>query len=192
MLYTGSGYATYNDYTEDESIDDVACSDGDNGLETKYGATTLAPFWPYLTSSSLVDGWDSPNCGQCIQITGPKATIQVTSVDSCEAESGYDAHFDLSPNAFAALFGSTNQGTGQVSYTIIGSTPCSSSGSSSSSSSSSGSSSGGSSCGTYTVKTGDTLSSIADEYGTTWEDLCQVNNLSNCDAISVGQVLQLC
>ncbi|SHJ36177.1 Lyzozyme M1 (1,4-beta-N-acetylmuramidase), GH25 family [Clostridium cavendishii DSM 21758] len=42
---------------------------------------------------------------------------------------------------------------------------------------------------TYTVKPGDTLSSIAQMYGTTWQHLAEINNLSNPDLIYPGQVL---
>jgi uncharacterized surface protein with fasciclin (FAS1) repeats len=48
--------------------------------------------------------------------------------------------------------------------------------------------------GTYTVRAGDTLSLIArDIYGdlNLWRGLCSFNNLSNCNTIEVGQVLQL-
>ena len=45
--------------------------------------------------------------------------------------------------------------------------------------------------GTYTVQSGDTLSSIADNHGTSWEALAQINHLSNPSLIYVGQVLQL-
>jgi len=48
--------------------------------------------------------------------------------------------------------------------------------------------------GTYTVKSGDTISLIArDIYGNinAWEALCKFNALTDCNAIEVGQVLKL-
>lgn len=42
---------------------------------------------------------------------------------------------------------------------------------------------------TYTVKNGDTLSEIAQKYGTTTSNLAKLNNISNVDNIYVGQVL---
>lgn len=48
--------------------------------------------------------------------------------------------------------------------------------------------------GDYTVQAGDTLSIIArDIYGDIglWEELCSFNNLTDCNAIEVGQVLRL-
>lgn len=45
--------------------------------------------------------------------------------------------------------------------------------------------------GSYTVQPGDTLSSIARRFGTTWPDLAALNNISNPNVIHVGQVLQV-
>ncbi|MGL5085898.1 MAG: LysM peptidoglycan-binding domain-containing protein, partial [Clostridium sp.] len=42
---------------------------------------------------------------------------------------------------------------------------------------------------TYTVQPGDTLSGIAYDYGTTWQHLAQLNNLSDPNLIFPGQVL---
>lgn len=44
---------------------------------------------------------------------------------------------------------------------------------------------------TYTVKRGDTLSSIAGRFNTTYTKLAQINRLSNPNRIYIGQVLQL-
>jgi LysM repeat protein len=43
----------------------------------------------------------------------------------------------------------------------------------------------------HTVQPGDTLSSIALRYGTTWQAVAQANNLSNPNQIYVGQKLQI-
>ncbi|MFW6097854.1 MAG: LysM peptidoglycan-binding domain-containing protein [Chloroflexota bacterium] len=45
--------------------------------------------------------------------------------------------------------------------------------------------------GTYTVSPGDTLSSIARQFGTTWQEIAALNNISNPNVIHVGQVLQV-
>jgi len=50
---------------------------------------------------------------------------------------------------------------------------------------------GGPTSGNYTVKSGDTLYSIATRYGTTVQQLVILNNLSNPNAISVGQTLNV-
>ncbi len=43
----------------------------------------------------------------------------------------------------------------------------------------------------YTIRQGDTLSSIARRYGTTANDIAQYNNLTNKDAIKIGQKLKI-
>jgi LysM repeat protein len=45
--------------------------------------------------------------------------------------------------------------------------------------------------GTYTVQGGDTLSTIARKFGTTYVVLAQINNIANPNVVSVGQVLTL-
>lgn len=44
---------------------------------------------------------------------------------------------------------------------------------------------------THTVKSGETLSGIASKYGTTYQQLAKINNISNPDLIYAGQVLKL-
>ena len=43
----------------------------------------------------------------------------------------------------------------------------------------------------YTVKSGDTLSSIAAKYGTTYQALAKYNNISNPNRISIGQKIKI-
>lgn len=44
---------------------------------------------------------------------------------------------------------------------------------------------------TYTVKSGDTLSAIASQYGMNYSQLAQINNIANPNRIYVGQVLRV-
>ena len=44
---------------------------------------------------------------------------------------------------------------------------------------------------TYTVKSGDTLSGIANRYGTTYQELARINNIANPNLIHVGQVIKI-
>lgn len=44
--------------------------------------------------------------------------------------------------------------------------------------------------GTYTVKSGDTLSAIAYDFNVSYIDLAKINNISDPDTISVGQILK--
>lgn len=45
--------------------------------------------------------------------------------------------------------------------------------------------------GTYIVKEGDTLSEIAQKYGTTYQELARINNIENPNVIYTGQVLKI-
>lgn len=42
---------------------------------------------------------------------------------------------------------------------------------------------------TYTIVKGDTLSAIAEKYGTTYQELAKINNISNPDLIYPGQII---
>lgn len=54
-----------------------------------------------------------------------------------------------------------------------------------------GSTGAGNSNKTYVVVSGDTLSGIADKFGTTWQELARINNIENPNLIQVGQLLQV-
>lgn len=70
-------------------------------------------------------------------------------------------------------------------------TPSSSAKKSSSQSSSSSSSSKETTPKTYTVQTGDTLTSIAEQYGMTVDQLARLNNLEDSSNVNIGQTLKL-
>ena len=59
-----------------------------------------------------------------------------------------------------------------------------------SSNSSAGNTSGGTAT-TYIVKEGDTLSEIAQRYGTTTERLAEINNISDPNLIYPGEVIRI-
>ncbi|KAL1876829.1 hypothetical protein VTK73DRAFT_9206 [Phialemonium thermophilum] len=65
------------------SLTVVSCSDGANGLTTKYGWTTQGqvPHFPYIGGVEAVAGWNSPNCGTCWSATYNGRTIYVLAVD---------------------------------------------------------------------------------------------------------------
>ncbi|KAF8120902.1 Cerato-platanin [Boletus edulis] len=70
------------------SLDTVACSNGPNGLETKYGYTTLGtvPAYPNLGAVYTVSGWDSPKCGACYAVTyqATGVTVNILAVDKTD------------------------------------------------------------------------------------------------------------
>lgn len=51
--------------------------------------------------------------------------------------------------------------------------------------------SGGDTSITYTVQGGDNLSAIASKYGTTWQELARINNISNPNVVYSGQQLRI-
>ena len=51
--------------------------------------------------------------------------------------------------------------------------------------------SSGSSAQYYTIKSGDTLSGIAERYGTTYQKLAQMNGISNPNKIYAGQKIRV-
>ncbi|KAG6877824.1 hypothetical protein C0993_003608, partial [Termitomyces sp. T159_Od127] len=70
-----------------ESLNNVACSDGPTGLETK-GFTTFSslPNFPFIGGAAAVEGFGSVNCGTCwsltfVTSTGVSNTISVLAID---------------------------------------------------------------------------------------------------------------
>ncbi|EMC98789.1 hypothetical protein BAUCODRAFT_380412 [Baudoinia panamericana UAMH 10762] len=76
---------TYDQATN--SLNEVSCSDGPNGLETKYGWQTFGdiPNFPYITGSDTIPGWNSNQCGQCFSVTYNGNTIYVLGIDHTDA-----------------------------------------------------------------------------------------------------------
>eukprot|EP00122_Pirum_gemmata_P011961 Pgem_evm3s11094 len=110
--YDINAYFTYNPYTANQTLTSVACSDGANGLITRWNYTTLAPMYPYVSSVSNVV-WNSANCGVCYKLVNTDdntTTIYVTAIDGGVSEVDGDVHFDLSDDAFKLLFGSDDAG----------------------------------------------------------------------------------
>ena len=65
------------------SLNNVACSDGPNGLVTK-GFSTFGslPSFPSVGGVSAVKGWNSPQCGSCWKLTFEGKSIFVTAIDT--------------------------------------------------------------------------------------------------------------
>jgi hypothetical protein len=68
-------------------LNEVACSDGINGLVTQ-GYTDFAslPGFPYIGGAITIPGWNSPNCGKCYELRYVNGrvnnTINVLAVDA--------------------------------------------------------------------------------------------------------------
>lgn len=122
-----NAFVTYHMYSPNTPVSSVACSDGANGLITKYGFYDLTSLYPYVGAASFAT-WNSPECGTCWQLTdlNTKKSIKITIVDECGSQTGYNSLFDISPDAFNELGGTqaVNNGHLIASYTQLSSSHC--------------------------------------------------------------------
>jgi hypothetical protein len=107
------------------SLTTVACSDGANGLITRYGFQSFAdiPDFPHIGGASVVPGWNSPNCGTCWQLTyaGTGKSINVLVVD--HADDGFNLSqeaLDELTNGQATQLGRIDASATQVAVTQCG------------------------------------------------------------------------
>ena len=96
------------------SLNTVACSDGSNGLETKYGWETFGqiPTFPNIGGSSTIPSWNAATCGQCFAVTYKGKTINVLAIDT--APSG----LNIAEAAMNKLTGGQAVQLGRVTATI--------------------------------------------------------------------------
>jgi rare lipoprotein A len=130
--------------------------------------------------------------GTQLMVSYAGRSVQVTVNDRGPYSGGRD--LDLSQGA-AEYLGLTAAGVDWVDYTVVGS------GGYAETSTGYPDDSGGESSasdqpdtddgGTYVVQSGDTLSGIAAQFGTSVDDLASANGISNPDFLSVGQTLNL-
>ncbi|KAL2139386.1 hypothetical protein VTI28DRAFT_5276 [Corynascus sepedonium] len=89
------------------SLTKVACSDGDNGLITRFGWKTQGeiPKFPYIGGGYAVGGYNSPNCGSCWSVSYGGKTIHVLAIDSASRglNIGLRAMNDLTNNRAVEL-----------------------------------------------------------------------------------------
>lgn len=112
------------------------------------------------------------------------------TVQSGDTLSGIALKFSTTSSKLAQLNSISNPNLIYVGQRLLV-TQNSSSNSSSSSQSSSAATNTDASAASYTVKSGDTLSSIATQHNTTVNQIVSLNSLSNPNLIYVGQVLKL-
>ena len=119
-----TGFVTYHLYNAATPLSTCACSDGANGLMTRWKYQNLQSMFPFVTSFSQAS-WNSPNCGKCIKLINGSKVVYVTVIDSCGPPSSqYNAHFDVSMDAFMLLYGSTAQGTGSITWSFVQASFC--------------------------------------------------------------------
>ncbi|KAK3680677.1 hypothetical protein LTR37_021116 [Vermiconidia calcicola] len=100
--------------TASTSMTNVACSDGANGLITKYGYKTFGaiPKFPNIGGSSTIPGWNANTCGQCFAVTYKGKTVNILAIDT--APSG----INMSLAAMNKLTGGQAQALGRVNADI--------------------------------------------------------------------------
>ncbi|KAJ9133199.1 hypothetical protein NKR19_g9148 [Coniochaeta hoffmannii] len=105
------------------SLSVVACSDGPNGLETKYHWTKQSDVsrFPYIGGVEAVGGWNSPSCGTCWSATYNGKTIYILAVDHSAAglNIALDAMNDLT-NGQAVFLGRVEADVAQVDLSNCG------------------------------------------------------------------------
>ena len=84
-----------------QSLNNVACSNGPNGLVDNFPTFNSLPTFPFIGGGFSVGNWGSPECGSCWELTNPVTgiTIFVTAIDTISSG------FDLSVEAVEALIG---------------------------------------------------------------------------------------
>ncbi|KAI1825794.1 eliciting plant response-like protein [Xylaria intraflava] len=97
------------------SLSEVACSDGVNGLTSRYGWTTQGqiPHFPNIAAAEAVTGWNSTGCGTCWTLTYNGASVTVLAVD--HAGSG----FNLALGAMNTLTNNQAVALGRVDATAV-------------------------------------------------------------------------
>ncbi|KAI9900865.1 hypothetical protein N3K66_005127 [Trichothecium roseum] len=95
------------------SLSVIACSDGQNGLMTRYGWETQAdiPTFPFIGGVAGI-AHNSPDCGKCYRIQYQENSIAVLAIDS--SSSG----FNLGLNAMDALTNGQGEELGRVEATV--------------------------------------------------------------------------
>jgi hypothetical protein len=85
----------YNSFYDNPStsLNDVACSNGFNGLVT-LGFNTFGelPTFPFVGGAFAVSGWESPECGSCWELSYDGESIYVTAIDA--VQDGFDLSFE--------------------------------------------------------------------------------------------------
>ncbi|WP_251545885.1 LysM peptidoglycan-binding domain-containing protein [Limosilactobacillus caecicola] len=163
---------------------------GDNlsGIANKFGTT-----WQSLAQLNNLSNPNLIHVGQVLQLSAGTSTN--TSTTTTTSTGTYTVQSGDNLSSIASQFGTTYETLAQLNNLSnpnlirVGQVLKVSGSSTTTTSSSSNTTTTGT--GTYTVKSGDTLSGIAAQYGTTYEALAQRNNISNPNTIYVGQVLQI-
>lgn len=93
----------------------VSCSDGTNGLITRYGYQTQGaiPRFPHVGGAAQIAGWNSASCGTCWQLSYGGRTINVLAIDHAAAG------FNIAKAALDELTNGQAEALGRVEATVV-------------------------------------------------------------------------
>ncbi|KAF9036809.1 Cerato-platanin [Panaeolus papilionaceus] len=99
------------------SLSSVACSDGENGLLSRFPTFGALPKFPNIGGVPAVASWNSPACGTCWALTytnskGVKKTVNILAVDHSDAPD-----YNISLAAMNELTGGNAAQLGRVTVT---------------------------------------------------------------------------
>ncbi|KAH7362183.1 eliciting plant response-like protein [Plectosphaerella cucumerina] len=105
------------------SLTSVSCSDGTNGLITRYGWQTQGQVknFPYIGGADAIAGWGSDQCGTCWQLTYNGKSINILAID--HAGSGFNIALDAMnalTNGQAVSLGRVDAQATQVAISACG------------------------------------------------------------------------
>ncbi|THH12287.1 hypothetical protein EW146_g7761 [Bondarzewia mesenterica] len=105
------------------SLDSVACSNGEHGLDTRFRKFGDIPVFPFIGGAFAVTGWNSVNCGTCWSLTNPDTgiTINYLAIDTVAVGfNGAIAAMDKLTNGRAAELGRINVSAFQLPASACG------------------------------------------------------------------------
>ena len=114
-------YDTIYDHGQN-SLNNVACSNGEHGLITDgYSTFDSLPTFPYIGGAPQILSWNSPYCGSCWELTytdarGVSTSLNVTAVDTGDHSS---EGFSISLEGMDLLTNGQARRLGRVHITAI-------------------------------------------------------------------------
>ncbi|KAF8527715.1 Cerato-platanin, partial [Gautieria morchelliformis] len=93
------------------SLATVACSDGANGLLSRFPTFGSLPTFPNIGSAEAIVAHGSPNCGTCWQLAFNGTTINVLAIDHAAAG------FNIAQEAMDTLTGGQAVELGRITAT---------------------------------------------------------------------------
>jgi hypothetical protein len=93
IAHGGRAQCTYHMYQPNQSLTEVSCSDGTNGI-INWGLSDISSMFPYVTAWQEIT-WNSPNCGTCLRVSFNGKAIHVTALDYCGEAGNGVSHLDL-------------------------------------------------------------------------------------------------